>query len=214
MSDLKVNAEQLDWAKAVVEADAEPDTIGTAAKVLLRALSEQSSERSLPQSSGLAEVSPVREVDSLASHFEKESTPWHLRYHRMHDLAVILAQRLDVESSLRAAPVQPSEPNAVPDDEEIRSRFEGWASRQNLALKRKGDSYASSYGAWCWEAFYAATMVAATSPAPETAGWISVSANDPTRGVAWIDHDATHVGKIVDGQRYLLPLAAVPGKGK
>lgn len=46
-----------------------------------------------------------------------------------------------------------------------------------------------------------------TRPEAGDAEWRATQPNDSTRGVAWIDWDATHVGKIgIKGQRYILRL--------
>jgi hypothetical protein len=49
-----------------------------------------------------------------------------------------------------------------------------------------------------------------TSIPSENTAWKPVSANDPTRCVAWVDESASHVGKIVNGQRYLTKLPEAP----
>lgn len=61
----------------------------------------------------------------------------------------------------------------IPDDEEIRNAFETWATRQNLVINRKGESYRSTYAEWCWNAFYAASILAHTSIAQPEASFAS-----------------------------------------
>lgn len=48
----------------------------------------------------------------------------------------------------------------VESDDAIRARYEAWAGRMNLSLKRKGGGYSGPYTDWCWQAFYCGTRTA------------------------------------------------------